>query len=119
MVAVPEEQQNKGGRPVGSTTKISKLQRTANRLEQMARMDALPLIQKSLDGKAVEKDQLATAKWTITAAKDFHNAVLSEKRAKALKDEDGNPVVPEVDEDSGHENEDGPARFTLKIVEDK
>lgn len=115
MVAIPEEQQNKGGRPVGSTSKISKLQRTANKLEQMARLDALPLIQKSLDGKSVEKDQLATAKWTVTAAKDFHNAVLSEKRAKAVKDEDGNPVIPEVDEDA--DNDDAPAKFTLKIVE--
>ena len=38
MTAVQQEQVNKGGRPKGSTTKISKMQRIANRLEEMARI---------------------------------------------------------------------------------
>lgn len=114
-VEVVQEQQNKGGRPVGSTTKISKMQRIANRLETMARIDAIPIIQKSLDGKVIDKDQLATAKWTVTASKDFHNTVLAEKKARAAKDEDGNPVTPALEEEEDDEN--APAKFTLKIVE--
>lgn len=118
MTAVPEEKEevvNKGGRPKGSSTKISKMQRIANRLEEMARIDALPLIQKSLDGvEPVDKDRLATAKWTISSAKDFNNAVLSEKKARAEKDAEGQPVV-EIDED----DENAPAVFSLKIVESR
>lgn len=120
MTAVPtvpeekEETVNKGGRPKGSSTKISKMQRIANRLEEMARLEALPLIQQSLEGKVVEKERLTTAKWTVTASKDFHNTVLAEKKARAEKDEDGNPTV-QVDED----DENAPAVFSLKIVESK
>lgn len=114
MTAVQEEVQNKGGRPKGSTTKISKMQRIANRLEEMARVDALPLIQKSLDGEVVDKDRLTTAKWTVSSSKDFHNTVLAEKKARAEKDADGQPVV-EVDED----DENAPAVFSLKIVESR
>lgn len=112
MTAAPEEQVNKGGRPKGSSTKISKMQRIANRLEEMARIDALPLIQKSLDGDAVDKDRLTTAKWTVSVSKDFHNTVLAEKKARAEKDAEGQPVV-EIDED----DENAPAVFSLKIVE--
>lgn len=114
MTALPEEQVNKGGRPKGSTTKISKMQRIANRLEEMARIDALPLIQKSLSGEVVDKDSLTTAKWTVTASKDFHNTVLAEKKARAEKDAEGQPVV-EIDED----DENAPAVFSLKIVESR
>lgn len=115
MTAVQQEEQvNKGGRPKGSTTKISKMQRIANRLEEMARVDALPLIQASLDGEPVDKDRLTTAKWTVSSAKDFHNTVLAEKKARAEKDAAGNPVV-EVEED----DENAPAVFSLKIVESR
>ena len=117
MSAIPEEKEetvNKGGRPKGSSTKISKMQRIANRLEEMARIDALPLIQKSLDGEAVDKDRLTTAKWTVSVSKDFHNTVLAEKKARAEKDAEGQPVV-EIDED----DENAPAVFSLKIVENK
>lgn len=119
MTSLPEEKEeeqiNKGGRPKGSSTKISKMQRIANRLEEMARVDALPLIQKSLDGKEpVDKDRLATAKWTISSSKDFHNAVLAEKKARAEKDAEGQSVV-EIDED----DENAPAVFSLKIVESR
>ena len=117
MTAVTEEKEetvNKGGRPKGSSTKISKMQRIANRLEEMARIDALPLIQKSLDGEPVDKDRLTTAKWTVSASKDFHNTVLAEKKARAEKDAEGQSVV-EIDED----DENAPAVFSLKIVENK
>ena len=117
MSTIPEEKEevvSKGGRPKGSSTKISKIQRLANRLEDMARNDALPLVQKSLDGEVIEKDRLATAKWTISSAKDFHNAVLAEKRARADKDAEGQSVV-DLDED----DENAPAKFQLTIVETK
>ena len=115
MSAVPKEveEPKKGGRPFGSTTKISKLQRISTRLEQMARTQAMNIIQDSLDGKNVEKTTLDTAKWTVTSAKQFHQAVLAEKEMLAKKDaakDDASEVEDEDDSSSG-------AKFSLHIVE--
>ena len=60
-----EKEKNLGGRPVGSMTKISKLQRIANRLEQMARTQSMNIIQQSLNGAEVDKAVLDTAKWVV------------------------------------------------------
>lgn len=101
MSAVPQEK-NKGGRPVGSTTKISKLQRISTKLNEMAREDALPLIQKSLDGdKSIDKARLDSAKFVITAAKQYHQAILAEKENFAKKDGEDKDDAPELEESSG------------------
>ena len=99
MTQAVEAEQNKGGRPFGSKTKISKLQRIANRLEQMARTQAMTIIQESLDGKSVDKEKLSTAKWTVTTAKEFHKAVLSEKEAQteAEDQEAGEQITEDQD----------------------
>lgn len=90
------EVRNPNGRPVGSGRKISKMKRIANRLEEMARTQALGIIQKSLNGEALDKEQLATAKWTVTAAQAAHKMVLQEEDIIKAKDNDGeNPVVEE------------------------
>lgn len=106
MTQVVETEQGQRGRPVGSKTKISKLQRIANRLEQMARTQAMTIIQESLDGKPVDKDKLSTAKWTVTTAKEFHKAVLQEKEGK----EDSSIV--DIDE----KPQDGASVFSLTLV---
>ena len=115
MTALPleKEEPKKGGRPFGSTTKISKLQRISTRLEQMARTQAMNIIQDSLDGKNVEKTTLDTAKWTVTSAKQFHQAVLAEKEMLAKKDaaKDDAPEVEDEDDSSSG------AKFSLHIVE--
>ena len=111
-MSMPEKKPR--GRPVGTVgTKISKLRRVANRLEQMARTQAMNIIQDSLDGKNVEKTTLDTAKWTVTSAKQFHQAVLAEKEMLAKKDaakDDASEVEDEDDSSSG-------AKFSLHIVE--
>lgn len=112
MTAVPQEKEkNKGGRPIGSSTKISKLQRISTKLNEMARDDAIPLLQKSLDGdKNVDKEQLASAKFVITAAKQYHQAILAEKENFVKKDSDDKDDTPEVEETSGG------AILSLKLV---
>lgn len=79
-IKVPEKK--KPGRPFGATTQIAKLQRIANRLEQMARTQGMNIIQDSLNGKDVDKETLSTAKWVVTSAKEFHKACLHEKELK-------------------------------------
>lgn len=109
MSAVPQEK-NKGGRPVGSTTKISKLQRISTKLNEMARDDAIPLIQKSLDGENIDKERLSSAKFVITTAKQYHQAILAEKENFAKKDNEDKDDTPEVEETSGG------AILSLKLV---
>lgn len=77
-----EPEKKKPGRPFGSATQIAKLQRIANRLEQMARTQGMNIIQDSLNGKDVDKETLSTAKWVVTSAKEFHKACLQEKELK-------------------------------------
>lgn len=102
------------GRPVGTVgTKISKLRRVANRLEQMARTQAMELIQKSLDGEPVEKAQLDTAKWTVTTAKAFHQACLAEEESRRQTiDEARQEAVIVEEEEEGSKG----AVFHLKMV---
>lgn len=107
MTQLAEIEQGQRGRPVGSKTKISKLQRIANRLEQMARTQAMTIIQESLDGHPVDKDKLSTAKWTVTTAKEFHKAVLQEKEGK-----DSDSVV-DIDE----VQTEGATTFSLTLVQ--
>ena len=109
MTALPQEKEvNKGGRPVGSSTKISKLQRISTKLNNMANNEAIPMLEKSLAGQDVDKDSLATAKFVINAAKQYHQAIVAEKidlKADSSSVKDG-----EEDDDSA------PARFSLRIV---
>ena len=88
--------EKKRGRPFGATTQIAKLQRIANRLEQMARTQCMNIIQDSLDGKAVDKEVLSTAKWVVASSKEFHKACLQEKEAKNSKGSDL-PGTPEIE----------------------
>ena len=107
-----KEQKNLGGRPVGSMTKISKLQRIANRLEQMARTQSMNIIQQSLDGVNVDKAVLDTAKWVVGATKQYHQAVQLDKENMRKRDEDkknGDELEEEDDIDTG-------AKFSLHII---
>ena len=82
MSAVQQEKRPRG-RPFGSVgTKASKLRKVAARLKQLAETTAMELVQDSLDGKPVDKEQLSTAKWTITSAKEFHKVVQAEEEGK-------------------------------------
>lgn len=121
-MAQPLQEEKRGkGRPVGTVgTKISKLKRIANKLEAMARTQSLDIIQDSLDGKLVDKEKLATAKWTVSVAKDYHNACLKEEEGKRelIEEARGGDIpedLPSVEED----DIDGPKKFTLKMVETK
>ena len=101
MSAVQQEKRQRG-RPFGSVgTKASKLRKLASKLKILAETTALEIVERSLDGRPVDKEQLATAKFTITTAKQFHQAVVAEEENK--KDE--NTVSPEteieVEEESG------------------
>ena len=89
--------EKKIGRPFGATTKIAKLQRLANRLEQMARTQGMDIIQDSLNGKDVDKETLATAKWVVTASKEFHKACLQEKEAKNSVKDGASVEVEEIE----------------------
>lgn len=104
------QEQKQRGRPFGATTKQAKLQRIANRLEQMARTQSMQIIQDSLDGKDVDKEKLSTAKWTVTTAKEFHKACLQEKEMKNAAKEDETPSV-----EVGDEDEQGGVTFSLVV----
>lgn len=109
MSALPKEkEQNKGGRPVGSYTKISKLQRISTKLNSMANNDAIPMLEKSLAGEVVDKESLATAKFVVNAAKQYHQAIVAEKSAT----KENTTTVDEDDDD----DDSGPAKFSLRIV---
>jgi hypothetical protein len=99
------------GRPVGTKgTKISKLRRIANRLEQMARTQGMEIIQQSLDGKDVDKEKLATAKWTVTTAAAIHKSCLQEEMDRAAAK--GEDDIPDVSDFSVKNNV---AQFSLVI----
>lgn len=100
-MAHPLQEEKRGkGRPVGTVgTKISKLKRIANKLESMARTQGLDIIQESLDGKVVDKEKLATAKWTVTTAKEFHKAVIQEEESKRVEVDEARSEIQEVEED--------------------
>lgn len=112
-----EETQGKRGRPFGSTTKISKLSRISTRLEQMARTQAMTIIQKSLDNKPdVDKEQLSTAKWVVTTSKQFHQAILAEKESWKAKEEGKTPTIEiEEDEEDGNKI----AKFSLVMTKEE
>lgn len=111
-MSMPEKKPR--GRPVGTVgTKISKLRRVANRLEQMARTQAMNLIQKSLDGEAVEKAQLDTAKWVVTCSKEFHKACLQEEEGRRQRVEEAREEASIVEEE---DKETGAAVFHLKMI---
>lgn len=110
MTALKQEEKRGKGRPVGTVgTKISKLKRIANRLEQMARIQSMTIIQESLDGKPVDKEKLGTAKWVVTSAKEFHKAVLQEEESKRESIDDARSEIQDVDEDE----ETGKVSFSL------
>lgn len=110
-MAQPQQEEKRGkGRPVGTVgTKISKLKRIANRLEQMARIQSMNIVQDSLDGKPVDKEKLATAKWVVTSAKEFHKACLQEEESKRAEIDDARSELQDVDEDE----ETGKVSFSL------
>lgn len=94
------EVNNPKGRPEGTGRKISKMKRLSNRIEEMARTKALGIIQKSLDGEEVDKDQLSTAKWTVTTAQQLHKAVLQEEEMlRGGKPEAEEELIPDPDGD--------------------
>ena len=109
-MAQPLQEEKRGkGRPVGTVgTKISKLKRIANRLEQMARIQSMTIIQESLDGVPVDKEKLATAKWTVTSAKEFHKAVLQEEESKRVEIDDARSEIQDIEED-----QEGKVSFSL------
>lgn len=112
-MSMPEKKPR--GRPVGTVgTKISKLRRVANRLEQMARTQAMNLIQQSLDGEAVEKAQLDTAKWVVTCSKEFHKACLQEEEGRRQRINDARDEASVITEEEDKET--GAAVFHLKMI---
>lgn len=111
MTAVQQEKRQRG-RPQGSLgSKTSKLRKLASKLKFLAETTAMEIVQNSLDGKVVDKEQLATAKFTITTAKQFHQAVVAEEENKKT----------EIDESRGEasiemeEEENGRAVFKLHM----
>ena len=101
MSAIPQETRPPG-RPKGSLGgKTSKLRKLANKLKILAETTALEIVENSLDGKIVDKEQLATAKFTINSAKQFHQAVVAEEENKKAEIEEtptGSSI--EVEEES-------------------
>lgn len=99
MSAVQQEKRPRG-RPFGSVgTKASKLRKVAARLKQLAETTAMELVQDSLDGKPVDKEQLSTAKWTITSAKEFHKVVQAEEEGKKSEIDDARAEASIVEEE--------------------
>lgn len=111
MTAVQQEKRQRG-RPFGSVgTKASKLRKIANKLKQLAETTAMDIVQDSLDGKPVDKERLNTAKFTITTAKQFHQAVIAEEDDKKAEiDEAREEASIEVEEQG-----DGRAVFKLHM----
>ena len=110
MTALQQEKRQRG-RPFGSVgTKASKLRKLATKLKVLAETTALEIVEKSLDGRPVDKEQLATAKFTITTAKQFHQAVVSEEENKKAETEEQEGSSVEVEEQS-----DGRAVFKLHM----
>lgn len=109
MTAVQQEKRQRG-RPVGSVgTKASKLRKIADKLKVLAETTAMEIVQDSLDGKAVDKEQLATAKFTITTAKQFHQAVVAEEENKK-------PGIDKAREEASIEvEEQGDGRAVFKL----
>ena len=101
MTAVQQEKRQRG-RPFGSVgTKTSKLRKLASKLKFLAETTAMEIIQNSLDGKDVDKERLATAKFTINSAKQFHQAVVAEEENKKAEiDEAREEASIEVEEES-------------------
>lgn len=111
MTAVQQEKRPRG-RPHGSLGgKTSKLRKLASKLKILAETTALEIVEKSLDGQAVDKEQLATAKFTINSAKQFHQAVVAEEENKKPESTPEDSTEVEVEEHS-----DGRAVFKLHMV---
>ena len=109
MIEVQEKRQR--GRHQGSLGgKTSKLRKLATKLKVLAETTALEIVEKSLDGRPVDKEQLATAKFTITTAKQFHQAVVAEEDNKKAETEEQEGGSVEVEEQS-----DGRAIFKLHM----
>lgn len=111
MTAIQQEKRQRG-RPFGSVgTKASKLRKLASKLKFLAETTAMEIVQNSLDGKDVDKERLATAKFTINSAKQFHQAVVAEEENKKAEiDEAREEASIEVEEQS-----DGRAVFKLHM----
>lgn len=110
MTALQEEKRSRG-RPQGSLGgKTSKLRKLATKLKVLAETTALEIVEKSLDGRLVDKEQLATAKFTITTAKQFHQAVVAEEENKKAENSSSEETEIEVEEQS-----DGRAVFKLHM----
>ena len=108
MTALQQEKKQRG-RPFGSVgTKASKLRKIANKLKFLAETTAMEIVQNSLDGKMVDKEQLATAKWTVTSAKEFHKAVLQEEESKRESVDDARSEIQDIEED-----QEGKVSFSL------
>jgi hypothetical protein len=105
-----QQEKRQRGRPFGSVgTKASKLRKIANKLKLLAETTAMEIVQNSLDGKTVDKEQLATAKFTITTAKQFHQAVVAEEENKKAE-------IDEAREEASIEmEEEGNGRAVFKL----
>ena len=110
MTAVQQEKRQRG-RPQGSLgSKTSKLRKLASKLKFLAETTAMEIVQDSLDGKDVDKERLATAKFTINSAKQFHQAVVAEEENKKAESIPSEETEVEVEEQS-----DGRAVFKLHM----
>ena len=110
MTAIQQEKRQRG-RPFGSVgTKASKLRKLASKLKFLAETTAMEIVQNSLDGKDVDKERLATAKFTINSAKQFHQAVVAEEENKKAENNSSEETEVEVEEQS-----DGRAVFKLHM----
>lgn len=110
MTAVQQEKRQRG-RPQGSLgSKTSKLRKLASKLKFLAETTAMEIVQNSLDGKDVDKERLATAKFTINSAKQFHQAVVAEEENKKAENPSSEETEVEVEEQS-----DGRAVFKLHM----
>lgn len=112
----PGKTGNPNGRPKGKGKPVSRLRQLEAKLKLLSDQ-SIELIKQELDfgsGKAgakpVDKDALATAKWTVTTYTAVRKAALSEEQAKTEK--------PEVEDKAveGSDEEGNGTVFTLKMA---
>lgn len=98
------KEKRKAGRPPGPGRKNSQLKPVLNQLKRMS-PEALANIQKSVAGKDVDKDVLASSKWVVNTLTTVHKAVISEEEGLNIKDD--------VPEESLQEK---PSNFSLSRI---
>lgn len=113
----PENRNTKGiTGPRGKRSELRKLLTKLRTLED----PALEIIEKSLKGVDVPKDQLTSAKWLVERVVSTTTAAVGEEQRKnAIKKslEDNSEDTPE--EDNGQKETEKPVRFSLHMIPGK